>query len=505
MGQVRLLWRGVVIVAVALLAAATPGSAVANEVANGGVEQAAVDRLVTEFADGAAYPGVAVAITKGDRVVYVAGHGHDSSGQPVTASTPMPIASVSKSFTALAVMQLVEAGKVTLDKPLRDYVPDFQTVDSRGAEITVRELLNQTSGITDRTLPEKSLPQPDSLADAVVRARQATLSAAPGTKHNYTNTNYHLAARLVEVFSGEPFADYMRRHVFEPAGMLATTTIDVTPHDVPGTVAKGYIYAYGASIPATEPERFVAGSDGVITTATDLARWLVVQSNDGRTAEGAPLVSPGGITAMHTASDPRWTYGMGWDTSSDGRVRHSGVWFTYTAGALLLPSGYGIAVMTNSGYALGNDGTGPLENALATLLEGGNPSTGSPMRLTIDLVLAGLTLLSIALGTRNLRRRRVWAGRAGVRPVWRLALRLLPRFIPLVILTTLPGLGASLIGGGRDVTYFQLVYYSVALVLWLLVASLMNIGVVVARVLAVRELRRSGGTTSQTPAPVAAG
>ncbi|WP_030426648.1 serine hydrolase domain-containing protein [Allokutzneria albata] len=470
-----------------VLSAAVPGLAMASE----GVDRAAVDRFVTSFADSAGYPGVAVAITKADRVVHVAGYGRDSSGAGLTAATPMPVASVSKSFTALAVMQLVEAGKVKLDAPVRDYIADFRIADPRGARITVRQLLSHTSGITDRTLPEKSLPQPNSLAEAVVRVRDATLAVEPGTQHRYTNTNYHLAARLVEVVAGEPFAEYLRRQVFEPAGMRGTTSIDRTPRDVPSTVRNGHIYAYGKSVPAREPDRFVAGSDGVISTAEDMARWLVVQANGGRTADGTRLVPPESAAAMRTSSDPRWTYGLGWDTSSGGKARHGGIWFTHVAGALLLPSGYGIAVLSNSGIGPGNEGTYSLEEGLAAVLEGGIPSTGSPTRLIIDLVLAGLTLVSVALGVRNLRRRRVWARRFEGRPVWQLVLRLLPRFAPLAILLALPYLLGSLFGGGRDMNYVQFAHYSVALVTWGLVASLMNIGVVVSRVVALRRLGRS--------------
>jgi CubicO group peptidase (beta-lactamase class C family) len=489
--------RGVVAAAAAgLVVPAVPSPAFAKEAFN----LTAVDRLVTDFADRGGYPGIAVAITKGDQVIHVGGYGHDSSGAAVTATTPMPVASLSKSFTALAVMQLVEAGKVALDAPVRDYLPDFRIADPRGAQITVRQLLNQTSGITDRTLPEKSLPQPDSLAAAVVRARAATLAAEPGTKHFYTNTNYHLAARLVEVVAGEPFAQYLRRHVLDPAGMRASATIDLTPRDLPRDVREGHIYAYGASIPAAEPKRFVNGSDGVITTAEDMAQWLIVQNNAGKSADGMRLVSAGSIAAMHTSSDPRWTYGMGWDTDQEGRVRHNGVWFTYTASQLLLPSGYGIAVIGNSGIGLGNEGSDQLADGLATLVAGGKASGGAPIRLIVDLVVAGLTLLSLLLGLRNLRRTQAWATRLVTRPAWRLALRLLPRLVPLALLVTLPDLLGQLVGGGRDITFVQLAYYSVALVTWTMAASAMNVGVLGARIVALVRLRRS---TDIKPVPEA--
>jgi Beta-lactamase class C and other penicillin binding proteins len=247
-------WRGtagaVVIGLATVLVASGPASARGPAPGEAELDGAAVARLVTDFAERAGYPGVAVAITKGDQVVWTAGYGRDSSGAAVTDTTPMPLASVSKSFTALAVLQLVEAGRVQLDAPVRDYLPDFRIADRRGSSITVRQLLNHTSGITDRTLAEKSLPQPRSLAAAVVRARAATLAAEPGTTHAYTNTNYHLAARLVEVVANEPFSDYLRRHVFEPLGMRNTVHIDRTPADLPPEVSRGHVYAYGASVPA---------------------------------------------------------------------------------------------------------------------------------------------------------------------------------------------------------------------------------------------------------------
>lgn len=425
-----------------------------------------------------------MAITEGDRVVYAGGYGHDSSGAPLTATTPMPIASVSKSFTAMAVVRLAEMGKVELDAPVRDQLPEFRIADPRGARITVRQLLNHTSGITDRTLPEKSLPQPDSLRDAVARTRAATLAADPGTRKAYTNTNYHIAARLVEAVSGEPFAEHMRRHVFEPLGMRSTVTIDRPPRDLPPEVRRGHVYAYGAAIPAAEPDRFVNGSDGVITTAADMARWLIAQRNG--TANGMRPVAD--VTAMHTPTDPQGTYGMGWEIDSEGRVGHTGVWFTYTADQLLLPGGVGIAVIGNSGIGLANESLRPLTAMLAGLMtDGAVPAAGPPVRLIADLILGVLALSSLLRGVRNLRRARAWARRRASLPGT--VARLLPRLIPLALLPALPGLLGGFVGGGRDITFVQLCYYAPPLMVWAAVAAAMNTGVLVTRAVALTRFR----------------
>ncbi|MDT7781958.1 MAG: hypothetical protein QOF58_377 [Pseudonocardiales bacterium] len=395
---------------------------------------AALTLFVSTFMGEASYPGVSVAITKGDQVIAVQAFGHDSSGAPMTEHTKMAIASVSKSFTALAVRQLADAGKIDLDRPVFD------------SRVTPRQLLAHKSGISDRTLPGKSLPQPGSPSQAVERAQEVLRTAVPDGRFRYTNTNYHLAARLVELASGETFNSYLRKHVFEPLDMRETVAIDVTPRDLPSDYRRGHGYAYGFSVPLTEPDRFVAGSDGVITTAADMAKWLAAQ----------PKLKP--------------QDGMGWETDSQGRLRHNGIWFTSTAGQVLTSSGHGIAVMTNSGIGLGNEGTHALEDGIADIVDGRTPSEPSSYRLVTDLVLAGLTLLSLVLGIRALRRPRRF------HKAWQVL-----RFVPLAVLLALPTLLGLLYGGGRDITFYQLAHYSLPLVVWLGVSSVMNISVAVVR------------------------
>ena len=125
------------------------------------IDFAAVDRFMRRQLAAASIPGAAIAITRGTQVVHVRGYGHDATGAPVTENSRFRIASLSKSFTSLAVLQLVDAGQLSLDDPVVTHLPEFRLADPRGADITVRQLLDQTSGLADREVPELSRPQPE--------------------------------------------------------------------------------------------------------------------------------------------------------------------------------------------------------------------------------------------------------------------------------------------------------------------------------------------------------
>ncbi|MGE5659648.1 MAG: serine hydrolase domain-containing protein [Actinomycetota bacterium] len=181
----------------------------------------AIDRLISEQMATQHLPGLALAITQGDKILYAKGYGVASSSEPVTVQTQFFIASVSKSFTAAAILQLVEAGKINLDAPVQTYLPEFTLSDANtGAQITLRHLLNQVSGLSDLGFPESQLPQPTTLKQRVTTLNTAHLVAVPGTEFHYFNPNYAILARVVEVVSHQPFSEYLRSHLFAPPETL---------------------------------------------------------------------------------------------------------------------------------------------------------------------------------------------------------------------------------------------------------------------------------------------
>ena len=169
-------------------------------------------------------PGASLAIVEEDVIVYQRGFGHaHPGGATPTPQTPFFIGSLTKSITALAVMQLVEAGKVELDAPVQRYLPWFRVADPQAsAQITVRHLLKQTSGLP--VLPGMiNLANFDGSTDAAERQVRALsklkITRPVGSKWEYSNLNYNVLGLIIEAASVEAYEDYIQTHVFTPLGM----------------------------------------------------------------------------------------------------------------------------------------------------------------------------------------------------------------------------------------------------------------------------------------------
>ena len=198
----------------------TIGNVKASRILQGETDFAAIDAYVTEQMNNLGIPGMALGIVQDGQIVHLQGFGvADSSGRAVTPQTPFYLGSVTKSFTTLAVMQLVEAGKIDLDTPVQKYLPWFELADKEAsAKITVRNLLNQTTGISTKD-GNRFWTSQQGLEETVRGLNKIQLTQPVGTTYQYSNLNYSIAGLIVEKVSGQSYADYVTQHIFEPLDM----------------------------------------------------------------------------------------------------------------------------------------------------------------------------------------------------------------------------------------------------------------------------------------------
>jgi CubicO group peptidase (beta-lactamase class C family) len=458
----------------AAAAAALAGPAAAAPAAE--MTPEAIDAYMTETYEASGVPGISAVVTHGDEVIHAAGYGHDSNGDEITEDTPMRVASVSKSFTAMAVMILAEEGRIALDEPVVDQLPGFDMADPRVDEITVRQLVNQTSGFSDTTIDVVELESATSLEDYVARLADDSLASDPGTDWEYCNPNFNVAARLVEVAGGQPFEEFMEERVFAPLGMEHSATRDEQVQ--PGL---GYNNLFGLWLAREEAPGFLddSGSGGIITSAADMGQWLITQNG-----QGPQLVSVAGLAEMHTPSEVQ-DYGMGWSVEPDGTLVHSGNLMTYNAVEWIDPeTGYGIAILTNGAGM--TDVTYTAMEGLAAMANGEDPGEPSGDQL-IQFALAALSAVAVALGVIGIVRSRRWAAKRAGQPAWRIGLRLIPVLIPVALFACYPAL-VSLISNGRTVTWPSVFYFALPLTLMLAIAALAGLATTTARLLRLRSV-----------------
>ncbi|HEV2750569.1 MAG TPA: serine hydrolase domain-containing protein [Gemmatimonadales bacterium] len=236
--------------------------------------EARVDAYLKPYLDLAAFSG-AVLLARHGKVLLRKGYGMASYelGVPNTPETRFHVASVSKTFTAAAILLLVERGLVSLHDPIAKFIPDYP----RGSEITVHHLLAHSSGIPDIN----DLPGYDSLArfahtpaDLVSLFRNEPLLFDPGTRYGYSNSNYNVLASIIETVSGRSYGDFLAEYVFRPAGMSATAH-DGRPETIVSNRAQGYVPvgAHGLENAPFIDWSTKSGNGSIYSTIDDLFRW----------------------------------------------------------------------------------------------------------------------------------------------------------------------------------------------------------------------------------------
>lgn len=275
-----------------------------------------------------AVPSVAVAVAKGDQILWEEGFGWADRAKRVRASpdTMYSLASISKPLTATALMTLVRAGKVDLDRPVNDYLGEAKLVAKIGDvnEATVRRVANHSSGLAEHyQFFYVDEPWPKPLPDEAIR-RYGQLFTPPGEHYEYSNLGYGVLSYLVSRVSGRPFADYMREAVFRPLGMTRSTTGDDPAFQLYEAVRYGDD-GRPIALYATDHD----GASAAWASAHDLVRFGMF--NLKLHPKGQAAILPDGlIDAMHqpTVEESNGdSYGVGWETRQRSRyvlVEHTG-------------------------------------------------------------------------------------------------------------------------------------------------------------------------------------
>ena len=278
------------------------------------------ERQVRATMTAQAIPGMTAGFARG-ATQWVRGYGYADleNKVPVTAISAYRYASVQKPMTAVAVLQLVERGKIDLDADIRDYVPYFP---DKGHRITPRQLLGHIGGIPDyASEADEHLTEHKTTREAIALFADRALIAEPGTRFKYTSYGYNLLGAAIEAVSGKAYGDYMREHVWGPAGMASTRMED--PAVIIPNRVRGYRFVDGQvrnSDFVDVSSRFAAGASR--GTVPDLLRFGTALS-EGR------LIGPASLALMRTpmrtrdgkiAGFPRTDgYAMGWSVLGQGR------------------------------------------------------------------------------------------------------------------------------------------------------------------------------------------
>ena len=319
-----------------------------------------IDRIAREELVQTGVPGASVAIVKDGQIAYVQAYGFArlDSRMPALPSMRYSIGSVSKQFTATAILLLQEQGKLSLDDKVAKFVPSL----TRASEVTIRQLLSHTSGYQDYW-PQDYVPpfmlQPIAATKILDMWARKPLDFDPGTKWQYSNTNYVIAGVIVEKASGEPLLQFLQEKIFSPLGMKSVANID--QEKLGDTDPQGYMrFALAPLRPAPKEGKgwlFAAGE--LAMPVEDLAKWDISIIDQ-------KLMRPASYKEFETdvllSNGVGTRYGLGVEVESkDGRreLEHSGEVSGFTSENIVFPDERAaIVVLTNqdAAAAAGNIG-----------------------------------------------------------------------------------------------------------------------------------------------------
>jgi CubicO group peptidase (beta-lactamase class C family) len=313
--------------------------------------EAAADAVAQAHLAAGVTPGMTVAVAKNGKIIFVRGYGKADVERDLAAGpeTVYKIGSITKQFTAAVILRLVQTGKISLDDPITRFLPDYP---AQGHRVTVRHLLNHTSGIKNFDLDEDNgqlFGRDLSYREMIDRFGKQPFDFKPGEKYQYNNTAYYLLGEIIGKVTGTPYAIYVERELLKPLGLVRTRYCDDS-RMVPNS-AKGYERKDGKMVNARYVSvRSIGAAGALCSTAGDLIRWTHL-------LHGGKVVSPASLRQMTTAtrlSDGQSVgYGYGLflgEFEGHPKVYHGGTGLGFLCLISHYPQdGLTIAVLMNSG------------------------------------------------------------------------------------------------------------------------------------------------------------
>lgn len=443
------------ILVLAGVAAGTVGDVAAASTPSDADQMERIETHVSEGLRANSVPGGALAVVDGTGEVFLRGFGVTGrGGEVVTPDTPFVIGSVSKSMTALAVLQLVEDGTVGLDDPLVRHLDWFEVRPAVWSQqVTVRRLLEQTSGLPALAgAPATAWLRDLSIAETARHVVGTELVREPGSAWEYTNANYVLLGALIEEVTGRPYAEHLEERLFAPLGMTRTTARLDEARDL--GLDHGHRYLLGRPVAHLTYREGIVPAGLVVSSARDLSRYLQALLQGGQ-LDGERVLSAAGVDALFTpattatlgpwAKQPAAAYGLGWFVGGTPfgptpTVFHLGATPDFGATVALVPgSSRGLVLLVNVGPRVAVPGAaGDIDRIGAgavSLLTGSEPSEAGTVVDAYRVATPMLMLLLLAAVVFAVRRPRVPG-----RPRRHLAYAAMAGIASLVVLA-LPTLG----------------------------------------------------------------
>jgi CubicO group peptidase (beta-lactamase class C family) len=330
-------------------------------------ERSRIDSAAGGILAGTGAPGASIAVVRGGELVYQQAYGEGRTGTPASSAMRYAIGSVSKQFTAAAILLLAEEGKLSLDDRVARWFPRLTRAD----EVTLRQLLSMTSGYQDYWPQDYvfTAMQSPTTADAILdRWAKQELDFAPGTSWQYSNTNYVIAAAVVERVAGMPFMDFLRTRIFDRLGMTSVADFNAGPLS-PEDAGPYLRHAIGPLRPAPkEAKGWLFGAGQLAMTSRDLATWDLSLINQS-------VLKPGSyrdlMTTIVLTGGTATGYGLGVNVGMAGgrrRISHGGAVSGYTTTNLVYPDDKAAIVVFTNIYPGGGGAAGQIAARIASII-----------------------------------------------------------------------------------------------------------------------------------------